>query len=69
MKFWELHASEVEEEHGEVGPELVRRYGTTPEMLAHVWNTVRSSIDLQWLSFDGMYRAFVDLDERYARWQ
>ena len=40
---------------------------TTPR--AGCGRRVRRSIDLQWLAFDGMYRAFILKEPRYARWQ
>ncbi len=69
LKYWEIHASEIEEGHGDIGPAIVRRYALDDYTQDRVWNAVRRSIDLQWLAFDGIYRAFVLDEDRYARWQ
>ena len=69
LTYWEIHASEIEEDHGDIGPAIVRRYANDDYTRTRVWNAVRRSIDLQWLAFDGMYRAFFEDDPRYKRWQ
>ena len=69
LQYWEIHASEIEEDHGDIGPAIVRRYANDDYTRTRVWNAVRRSIDLQWLAFDGMYRAFFEDDPRYRRWQ
>ncbi len=69
LKYWEIHASEIEEGHGDIGPAIVRRYALDDYTQNRVWTAVRRSIDLQWLAFDGMHRAFIQKDPRYTRWQ
>jgi pyrroloquinoline quinone (PQQ) biosynthesis protein C len=68
LQYWELHASEIEEGHGDAGPTLVRLYARDERARDGVRRAVRTSIDLQWLAFDGMYRAYFDRDPRYERW-
>jgi pyrroloquinoline quinone (PQQ) biosynthesis protein C len=69
LLFWELHASEIEEGHGTIGPTVVRRYANDAHVRKDVLEAVRTSIDLQWLAFDGMHRAFFLDDPRYERWR
>jgi len=69
LQYWEIHASEIEEGHGDIGPAIIRRYALDDYTQGRVFNAVRRSIDLQWLAFDGMHRAFFLEDPRYARWQ
>ncbi|MDG2262760.1 MAG: iron-containing redox enzyme family protein [Actinomycetota bacterium] len=68
LLFWELHASEVEEEHGDIGP-LVAKYATDEFIQQGVLSALRTGIDLQRLAFDGMYRAFFTDDPTYERWR
>lgn len=68
LQYWELHSSAVEEGHGEAAPRLIRRFARDDRTRAAVWSAARTSIDLQWLAFDGMYRAFVERLPRYERW-
>lgn len=68
LTYWETHASEIEEGHGDIGPVVINKYATTEFMQERVWQAVRSSIDLQWLAFDGVYRCFVENQPRYQRW-
>lgn len=69
LLFWELHASEIEEGHGDVGPLIVGRYANDEPTRASVLDAVTTSIDLQWLAFDGMHRAFFLEDPAYQRWR
>ena len=66
--FWELHASEIEEEHGDIGP-LISRYATGEHSQQSVLSAVATGIDMQWLAFDGMYRAFFLEEPGYRRWR
>lgn len=68
LLYWELHSSAVEEGHGEAAPKLVRRFARDDRTRAAVFAAARTSIDLQWLAFDGIYRAFVERQPRYERW-
>ena len=65
----ELHASEIEEGHGDIGPLVVSRYANDEFTQRAVMDAVVTSIDLQWLAFDGMYRAFFEEDPAYDRWR
>ena len=69
LQYWELHSSAIEEEHGDVAPTLIRKFARDDRTRERVREAVRASIDLQWLAFDGMYRAFIDVDPRYGRWR
>ena len=69
LLFWELHASEIEEGHGDIGDVVVGRYANDTHTQKGVMDAVITGIDLQWLAFDGMYRAFFLNDEAYRRWQ
>ncbi len=69
LLFWELHASEIEEGHGDIGPLMVERYARDAHTQESVLEAVTTSIDLQWLAFDGMYRAFFLMDPAYGRWR
>ena len=69
LLFWELHASEIEEGHGDIGPLVVARYANDEHTQREVIEAVITSIDLQWLAFDGIHRAFVLEDPAYDRWR
>ncbi len=69
LQYWELHSSIIEEGHGDTAPALLRKFARDDRTRDRVRRAVRTSIDLQWLAFDGMYRAFVDLDPRYEPWR
>ena len=69
LLFWELHASEIEEGHGDIGPLVVARYANDEFTRRSVMDAVVTSIDLQWLAFDGMHRAFFLEDPAYERWR
>lgn len=68
LQYWELHSSAVEEGHGEAAPKLIRRFARDDRTREAVWSAARASIDLQWLAFDGIYRAFIERQARYERW-
>ena len=69
LLFWELHASEIEEGHGDIGAVVVGRYANDAHTQQSVLDAVVTSIDLQWLAFDGMHRAFFLEDPAYERWR
>ena len=69
LLFWELHASEIEEGHGDIGPLVVARYANDEHTQREVMEAVITSIDRQWLAFDGIYRAFFLEDPAYDRWR
>ena len=68
VEFWAIHGSWVEKEHGAVGPAVVREQATSVEMQARVRDAVRRTVDVCWLMFDGIHRAYVDRDPAYRRW-
>jgi pyrroloquinoline quinone (PQQ) biosynthesis protein C len=68
LQYWELHSSATEEGHGEAAPKLIRRFARDDRTRAGIREAAMASIDLQWLAFDGMYRAFFEEDPRYKRW-
>lgn len=69
LQYWELHSSEIEEGHGDIGRVMVERYANDEFTQQRARLAVRRSIDLQWSAFDGMYRAFVEEHPRYERWR
>ena len=68
IHYWTLHMG-VDEEHMKVGPEAVRRYALADEQQQEVRHSVQKTLDLFWLAFDGIKRAFVDQDPLYAPWR
>lgn len=68
IRYWTLHMN-VDEEHMKVGPVAVERYATTDELQATVRDAVQKTLDIFWLAYDGIHRAFVDRDPLYARWR
>lgn len=68
IRYWTLHM-DVDEEHMKVGPVAVERYATTDELQARVRDAVQKTLDIFWLAYDGIHRAFVDRDPLYARWR
>ncbi len=68
IRYWTLHMG-VDEEHMKVGPEAVRKYATTDVQQDQVREAVQKTLDIFWLAFDGIKRAFVDMDPLYAKWR
>ncbi len=68
IRYWTLHMG-VDEEHMKVGPEAVRKYAVTDVQQAEVSQSVQKTLDLFWLAFDGIKRAFVDIDPLYSKWR
>ena len=68
IRYWTLHMG-VDEEHMKVGPVAVRKYAVTDVQQAEVRQSVQKTLDLFWLAFDGIKRAFVDVDPLYSKWR
>lgn len=68
IRYWTLHMG-VDEEHMKVGPLAVERYAITDDLQAKVRDAVRKTLDIFWLAYDGIHRAFVDRDPLYERWR
>ena len=68
IRYWTLHIS-VDEEHMMVGPYAVEKYALTDEQQELVRRAVTKTLDMFWLAYDGIKRAFVDKDPLYARWR
>lgn len=68
IRYWTLHMG-VDEEHMRVGPEAVRRYAVTEEQQKQVRAAVQQTLDIFWLAFDGIKRAFLDQDPLYGPWR
>lgn len=68
IRYWTLHMG-VDEEHMKVGPEAVRKYAVTDVQQDQVREAVQKTLDIFWLAFDGIKRAYVDEDPLYARWR
>jgi pyrroloquinoline quinone (PQQ) biosynthesis protein C len=68
IRYWTLHMS-VDEEHMKVGPYAVEKYAAADFQQEQVRGAVRKTLDIFWLAYDGIKRAFVDRDPVYARWR
>ena len=68
IRYWTLHMS-VDEEHMKVGPYAVEKYATTEFQQEQVRRAAQKTLDIFWLAYDGIKRAFVDRDPLYARWR
>ena len=67
IRYWTLHMS-VDEEHMMVGPLAVKKYAVSELQQKQVRFAVQKTLDIFWLAYDGIKRAFVDRDPLYARW-
>jgi pyrroloquinoline quinone (PQQ) biosynthesis protein C len=56
IAFWATHASEVEEEHADVGPIMVERYATSGESRDRLRALVAEGVEVYWIVFDGIER-------------
>ena len=61
IAFWSTHASEVEEEHADVGPIMVERYATSDEKREHLRTIVAEGVEVYWVVFDGIERGAARL--------
>jgi pyrroloquinoline quinone (PQQ) biosynthesis protein C len=68
IRYWTLHMS-VDEEHMRVGPYAVEKYALTDFQQDQVRRAVQKTLDIFWLAYDGIQRAFVDRDPLYAAWR
>ena len=66
IRYWTLHMS-VDEEHMRVGPYAVEKYALTDFQQEQVRRAVQKTLDIFWLAYDGIQRAFVDRDPLYAK--
>jgi len=67
IRYWTLHMS-VDEEHMKIGPLAVKKYAVSELQQQQVRFSVQKTLDIFWLAYDGIKRAFVDCDPLYARW-
>ncbi len=68
IRYWTLHMG-VDEEHMKVGPVAVKKYAVADLQQEQVREAVQKTLDIFWLAFDGIKRAFVDKDPLYSRWR
>jgi pyrroloquinoline quinone (PQQ) biosynthesis protein C len=66
--YWTLHMS-VDEEHMLVGPYVVEKYAVSDLEQAAVRKSLNTTLDIFWLVYDGIVRAFVKNDPLYADWR
>jgi pyrroloquinoline quinone (PQQ) biosynthesis protein C len=68
IEYWTVHMA-VDEEHMKVGPYVVEHYAVSDLEQDRVRHAVNTTLDIFWLTYDGIYRAFVDEDPMYAAWR
>ncbi len=68
IRYWTLHMG-VDEEHMKVGRVAVKKYALADLQQEQVREAVQKTLDIFWLAFDGIKRAFVDKDPLYSRWR
>jgi len=68
IRYWTLHMG-VDEEHMKVGPVAVKKHAVTDLQQEQVREAVQKTLDIFWLAFDGIKRAFVDKDPLYSKWR
>ncbi len=56
VSFFTSH-EEADEEHSEIGKQIVLNRATTPEVQREMWFHQERSISRQWVSYDGYYQA------------
>ena len=56
VKFFTAH-EEADEDHSDIGKQIVISRATTPEMQQEMWSHQERSIARQWVSYDGYYQA------------
>ena len=61
LLYWRLHMS-VDEEHMKVGPYAIEKYAVSDDAQQRVRQAVQTTLDIFWLVFDGVKRAFVEVD-------
>ena len=68
IEYWTVHMS-VDEEHMLVGPYAIEKYAVSDLEQSRVREAVQTTLDIFWLTYDGIERAFVDEDPMYAAWR
>ena len=68
IEYWTVHMS-VDEEHMLVGPYAIEKYAISDLEQSRVREAVQTTLDIFWLTYDGIKRAFVDEDPLYAAWR
>ena len=66
--YWTLHMS-VDEEHMKVGPYVIEKYAVSDLEQKSVREAINNTLDIFWLTYDGIKRAYVDEDPLYAEWR
>ncbi len=66
--YWTLHMS-VDEEHMKVGPYVIEKYAVSDLEQQSVRESLNATLDIFWLVYDGIVRAFVDEDPLYEEWR
>jgi pyrroloquinoline-quinone synthase len=62
LTFFVAHG-EADEDHGEIGREIVMRRATTPETQREIWEHHRASQAKQWINYDVFYQAATGAQE------
>ena len=68
IEYWTVHIS-VDEDHMRVGPYAIEKYAVSDLEQSRVREAVQTTLDIFWLTYDGIMRAFVDEDPLYAPWR
>jgi pyrroloquinoline quinone (PQQ) biosynthesis protein C len=66
--YWTIHMS-VDEEHMLVGPYVVEKYAISDLEQEAVRRALNTTLDIFWLVYDGIVRAFITEDPLYAEWR
>jgi pyrroloquinoline quinone (PQQ) biosynthesis protein C len=68
IEYWTVHMS-VDEEHMKVGPYVIEHYAVSDLEQGAVRRALETTLDIFWLVYDGIVRAFVGNDPVYAAWR
>ena len=66
--YWTLHMS-VDEDHMKVGPYVIENYAVSDLEQKSVREALNATLDVFWLVYDGIMRAYVHEDPLYAEWR
>ena len=66
--YWTLHMS-VDEDHMKVGPYVIENYAVSDLEQQSVREALNATLDVFWLVYDGIVRAYVHEDPLYAEWR
>ena len=66
--YWTLHMS-VDEDHMKVGPYVIEKYAVSDLEQQAVRESLNATLDVFWLVYDGIVRAYVEGDPLYAEWR